>query len=301
MKKPEERSVDPASIEMLAYVAERNQLVAWDRYDAQQPQCGFGQLGLCCRNCTMGPCRIDPFGDGPSEGICGATADVIAARNLARMIAAGTAAHSDHGRDVAHALLTAAKGGDYAVKDERKLRKLAAEWGIETDGRSINEVANDVAEAALAQFGQQEGALPFIARAPEATRRRWKEAGVIPRGIDREVVDLLHRTNIGCDSDHRHIMFAGVRTALADGWGGSMIATDLQDILFRSPTWLRSQANLGVLKADEVNIVVHGHEPVLVGDAGGGDPGSGTRRTGQEPRRGGHQPCVASAARRTRS
>ncbi len=115
----------------------------------------------------------------------------------------------------------------------------------------------------MAQFGQQEGALPFIERAPEATRERWKEAGVIPRGIDREVVDLMHRTNIGCDSDHQHIMFAGVRTALADGWGGSMIATDLQDILFRSPTWLRSQANLGVLKADEVNIVVHGHEPVL--------------------------------------
>ncbi len=138
---------------------ERNQQVAWDRSDAQQPQCGFGQLGLCCRNCTMGPCRIDPFGDGPSEGICGATADVIAARNLARMIAAGTAAHSDHGRDVAHALLTAAKGGDYAVKDEGKLRKLAAEWGIATEGRSINEVAHDVAEAALAQFGQQEGAL----------------------------------------------------------------------------------------------------------------------------------------------
>ncbi|MFV2065931.1 MAG: anaerobic carbon-monoxide dehydrogenase catalytic subunit [Pirellulales bacterium] len=263
MKKPEERSVDPASIEMLAVVAERNQPVAWDRYEAQQPQCGFGQLGLCCRNCTMGPCRIDPFGDGPSEGICGATADVIAARNLARMIAAGTAAHSDHGRDVTHALLIAAKGGDYGVKDERKLRELAAEWGIETDGRSVNEVAKEVAEAALAQFGQQDGALRFIDRAPQVTRERWKEAGVIPRGIDREVVDLLHRTSIGCDSDHRHIMFAGVRTALADGWGGSMIATNLQDILFRSPTWLRSQANLGVLKTDEVNIVVHGHEPLL--------------------------------------
>lgn len=263
MKTPEERSVDPASIEMLAHVADKNQQVVWDRYDAQQPQCGFGQLGLCCRNCTMGPCRIDPFGDGPSEGICGATADVIAARNLARMIAAGTAAHSDHGRDAAHALLTAAKGGDYAVKDEPKLRKLAAELGIETDDREVNDVARDVAEAVLAQFGQQEGALPLTERAPQATRNRWKEAGVIPRGIDREVVDLMHRTNIGCDSDHRHIMYAGIRTALADGWGGSMVATELQDILFRSPTWVRSQTNLGVLEDDRVNIVVHGHEPVL--------------------------------------
>ena len=263
MKSPEERSTDPASIEMLSYVASQDLPVAWDRHEAMQPQCGFGQLGVCCRICTMGPCRIDPFGDGPSEGVCGATADIIAARNLARMIAAGTAAHSDHGRDVTQALAIAAEGGDYAVKDEKKLRKLATEWEIQTKDRSVGEVAKDVAQAALAQFGQQEGALRFTKRAPNVTRQRWEEADVVPRGIDREVVDLMHRTNIGCDSDYEHIMMAGVRTALADGWGGSMIATELQDILFRSPMWLRSKVNLGVLKATEVNIVVHGHEPVL--------------------------------------
>ena len=110
---------------MLHHVAERNLSVAWDRQEAMEPQCGFGQLGICCRNCTMGPCRIDPFGEGPSEGICGATADIIAARNLARMIAAGASAHSDHGRDVAHTLLMASGGEqcDYQVKDEDKDRK----------------------------------------------------------------------------------------------------------------------------------------------------------------------------------
>jgi carbon-monoxide dehydrogenase catalytic subunit len=203
------------------------------------------------------------MGHGPKEGICGATADIIAARHLARMVAAGTAAHSDHGRDVAHALSMAARGGDYAVKDEEKLRRLAAEWGIKTDGRSVSELAKEVAEAAMQQFGQQEGTLRFVQRAPEGTRQQWQEAKVQPRGIDREVVDLLHRTGIGCDSDHEHIMFAAVRAALADGWGGSMIATELQDILFRSPTWLRSETNLGVIRRNEVNIVVHGHEPVL--------------------------------------
>lgn len=263
MRAPDERSTDPASIEMLKHVALQQLTVAWDRHEAMQPQCGFGQLGLCCRNCTMGPCRVDPFGHGPSEGICGANADVIAARNLARMIAAGTAAHSDHGRDVAHTLSLAVSGGDYAVRDERKLRKLAVEWGIPTEGRSLDDLAHAVAEAALSQFGQQSGTLRFVARAPEATRQRWQEANVLPRGIDREVVDLLHRTNVGCDSDYEHIMVAGVRTALADGWGGSMIATELQDVLFRAPAWIRSQTNLGVLKADEVNIVVHGHEPLL--------------------------------------
>ena len=263
MKTPQERSVDPASIEMLSRLAEDGVPVIWDRYDQQQPQCGFGMLGICCRNCSMGPCRIDPFGEGPSEGICGATADVIAARNLARMIAAGTSAHSDHARDVTHALKLAAEGSDYVIKDERKLRALAAEWGIETKGRDTKQIATDLAEAASAQFGQQEGQLRFVSRAPEDTQKRWRKADVVPRGIDREVVDLLHRTHVGGDSDARSIIMAGVRTALADGWGGSMIATELQDILFRTPTWLRSQANLGVIDPRNVNIVVHGHEPVL--------------------------------------
>ncbi|MHC4562036.1 MAG: anaerobic carbon-monoxide dehydrogenase catalytic subunit [Planctomycetota bacterium] len=263
MKTPQQRSTDPASIEMLSHLADQDLQVAWDRHEAMQPQCGFGQLGLCCRNCTMGPCRIDPFGDGPSEGICGADADVIAARNLARMIAAGTAAHSDHGRDVTHALLLAAEGGDYTIKDPAKLRRLAEEWGIETDAKSVNELAKAVGEIALSQFGQQQGTLRFLSRAPEATRKRWEDAKVMPRAIDREVVELMHRTHVGCDNDAAHIMMGGVRAGLADGWGGSMIATELQDILFRSPEWLRSQANLGVIKDDQVNIVVHGHEPVL--------------------------------------
>src|SRR5512133_867145 len=133
MKSPQDRSVDPAAIEMLRHTAEQKLPVAWDRLEAMQPQCGFGILGICCRNCTMGPCRIDPFGAGPTEGICGADADIIAARNLARMIAAGSAAHSDHARDVAHAVLNAAEGGDYAIKDEEKLRVLATEWGVATD------------------------------------------------------------------------------------------------------------------------------------------------------------------------
>ena len=263
MSKSQDRSIDPASIEMLDHAAEQHIQVAWDRHEAMQPQCGFGQLGLCCRNCTMGPCRIDPFGDGPSEGICGADANVIAARNLARMIAAGTSAHSDHGRDVTHALLIAAEGGDYVVKDDAKLRRLAEEWGVETDGKSPADLAKAVGEIALSQFGQQDGTLRFMSRAPEGTRKRWEDANVMPRGIDREVVELMHRTHVGCDNDAQHIIMGGVRTSLSDGWGGSMIATELQDILFRSPMWLRSSTNLGVIKEDEVNIVVHGHEPVL--------------------------------------
>ena len=84
-----------------------------------------------------------------------------------------------------------------------------------------------------------------------------------PRGVDREVVEALHRTHIGDDQDPEHILSHAIRTSLADGWGGSMIATDVSDILFGTPAPILGQANLGVLKEDMVNVVVHGHEPTL--------------------------------------
>ena len=265
MKAPEERSIDSATVQMLDQLSSREWQTAWDRQEAMEPQCGFGQLGICCRNCTMGPCRIDPFGEGPSEGVCGATADIIAARNLIRMIAGGASAHSDHGRDIAHTLLMAAEDEscDYEPKDETKLRAMAAELGVETEGKDLREIAKGVAEICFSQFGQQHGEVVFAARAPADQQRRWREAGVMPRGVDREVVETMHRTHIGVDNDPINLILQGVRSALADGWGGSMIATDLSDVLFRTPNWIVSRANLGVLDPEKVNIIVHGHEPTL--------------------------------------
>jgi anaerobic carbon-monoxide dehydrogenase catalytic subunit len=237
----------------------------WDRYEHQQPQCGFGELGICCRNCYMGPCRIDPFGQGPQKGICGATAEIIVARNFGRMIAAGSAAHSDHGRDVAETLLFAAKnpGSGYGIKDPGKLKKVAETLGINTIKRSDTDIAIDVATKALENFGRQKGEIPFIRLAPIKRQELWKSLDIIPRGIDREIVEMMHRTHMGVDQDHRNIMLHGCRTALADGWGGSMIATELQDILFGTPSPVRGQVNLGVLSETDVNIVIHGHEPIL--------------------------------------
>ena len=258
------RSSDPAVQAMFKAAAEAGMETAWDRLEAQEPQCGFGQLGLCCRVCNMGPCRIDPFGGEPRRGTCGADADTIVARNLVRMVAGGAAAHSDHGRDVAHALLLAAEGkGGYAIKDPIKLRRIAAEFGIAADGRSDAELAKAVAEHALHMFGQQEGELNLLSRAPARRQELWRKLEISPRGIDREIVEIMHRSTMGVDTDYRNILMQGFRASLADGWGGSMIATDLQDILFRSPQPVRATVNLGVLRKDAVNIVVHGHEPVL--------------------------------------
>ncbi len=237
--------------------------LAWDRLEKQQPQCGFGLLGICCRNCNMGPCRIDPFG-GVEKGVCGATADVIVARNLCRMIASGAAAHSDHGRDMVLTLLLMAEGEakDYKVTDSEKLKKIAKEYGIDVN-RSDTEVAKDLAKEIIKEFGIEKGYIQFVERAPEKRKEIWRKLGIIPRGIDREIVEIMHRTHIGVDNDYVNLLLHGLRTALSDGWGGSMIATEISDILFGTPKPLRTKANLGVLKEDHVNIIVHGHEPIL--------------------------------------
>ncbi len=253
------------SVNILIEKAENEGIeLAWDRLEKQEPQCGFGLLGICCRICNMGPCRINPFGDEPKKGVCGATADVIVARNLGRMIAAGAAAHSDHGRDIVHTLLLASQGKarGYEIKDEAKLKAIAAEFKIDTN-RDKNDVAKDLAKEVMQEFGMEKGEIQFIERAPAKRKEIWKKLGILPRGIDREIVEMMHRTHIGVDNDYANIILHGLRTSLSDGWGGSMVATELSDILFGTPKPVKSKVNLGVLKEDAVNIIVHGHEPTL--------------------------------------
>ena len=265
MSKAKERSIDRASQQMLERAEKENIATAWDRFEAMQPECGFGQLGICCRNCSMGPCRINPFAEEEQTGICGASADTIVARNFIRMIAGGAAAHSDHGRDITHALMLVAQGkaGAYGIKDEIKLKTLAREYKLNIDGKSNQEIAKELSEKIFAEFGRQHGYIRMPLRAPEKRVKLWKKLEIMPRGIDREIVETMHRTHIGVDNDYKNILMHGFRTALSDGWGGSMVATDLSDVLFKSPHPLVAKSNLGTLSLDKVNVVVHGHEPTL--------------------------------------
>ncbi len=257
----EERTSDPAAQEMLIRADELGISTAFSRADEASP-CNIGGAGMCCKICSMGPCRLTKDGQ---TGVCGATIDTIQARNLVRAISAGAAAHSDHGRGMAMTLKAVANGETegYVIRDVAKLRTLAAIYGIPIEDRSPNEIANDLADLYLAQFGQQEGRVLPVIRAPKKRQKVWEETGVMPRGIDREIVECLHRTHIGDDQDAEHLLQHAVRTAIGDGWGGSLIATDVSDILFGTPAPILGQANLGVLKDDMVNVVVHGHEPTL--------------------------------------
>ena len=272
MTEEKAKSIDSASLKMIEKAAADEVNTAFDRADTMKP-CPIGMVGSCCKNCSMGPCRV-PLPKGKEEtpeeakkrrGVCGATAETIAARNFIRMVAGGAAAHSDHGRGVAELFLAVAKGEapGYEIKDEQKLLQVALDWGIEIGERSNSEIAVDIGEKALAEFGRQEGEIEFLKRAPIKRQELWRKLGVAPRGIDREVVEIMHRTHMGVDQDYRNLLKQGARAALADGWGGSMIATELQDILFGTPAPVLGKVNLGVLKKDEVNIIIHGHEPLL--------------------------------------
>lgn len=254
-------STDPAAQQMLIRAEELGIGTAFTRADNMVP-CNIGAAGMCCKQCGMGPCRLTKSGE---VGVCGATLDTIQARNLTRAIAAGGAAHSDHGRDMAFLLKATAMGEaqGYSIRDVAKLRMVAGYYKIKVDGRPPEEVANELADLYIGQFGQQRGELIPAIRAPKKRQQIWREQNVWPRGVDREVVEALHRTHIGDDQEPAHILNHAIRTALADGWGGSMIATDISDILFGTPAPILGQANLGVIKEDMVNVVVHGHEPSM--------------------------------------
>ncbi len=263
---PEEMSADRASTVLIERACAIEAETAFARADAMTA-CNIGGAGLCCKNCSMGPCRL--VGK-TVRGVCGATLSTIAARNFARSVAAGASAHSDHGRGLAYTLLEAVEGHapDYGVRDRFKLMEVAGYLNVpitDEEGalRPEEEVARDVALEALKEFGKVRGTLKYLKRAPIKRQQVWHEVGIEPRSVDREVVELLHRTHVGNDQDAEHILDHTMRCALGDGWGGSMLATDLSDILFGTPAPVRSDSNLGVLGENKVNIVVHGHEPTL--------------------------------------
>ena len=230
------------------------------RVKRQTPHCKFGEEGTCCRICTMGPCRITPKAP---RGICGCDVHGIVGRNYLRFTAGGASAHSDHGREICHTLYCTSPDGNYKVKDPEKLIRIAKEWGVETEGKDIYDLAHEIAEMAMLEYGKPFGHQRFTKRAPQHTQDIWAREGILPRAIDREVTTAMHMTHMGCSSETNALIRQALRTGLADGWGGSMAGTEFSDVMFGTPKPIETEANLGVMNPDNVNIVVHGHDPSL--------------------------------------
>ena len=262
-QKLEARTIDENAKPLLEMTMREGFETVWDRFEMQQPPCKYCELGTTCSRCGMGPCRSIP--PHRSRWVCGADAGLMVARNLLDMIATGAAAHSDHGRDIVETLYLVGSGKtkDYGIADPEKLKRLCTEYGISTDKKKPDELAAELGLAMLAEYGMVKNTLQFLGRAPKGTREVWANLGISPRGIDREIVDSMHRVHMGVGADYVNILLQGLRCSLGDGWGGSMLGTDVSDVLFGTPAILKSTVNLAVLKEDHVNISVHGHNPVL--------------------------------------
>ncbi len=267
-KSVEEMSIWEDAQKMIVKAKNDGVETAWDRLAQQTPHCNFCELGTTCKNCIMGPCRISAKaapGGKLSRGVCGADADVIVARNFGRFVAGGSAGHSDHGRDVLEAFEAIVEGHTkhYSIKEEKKLIQIAGEVGINTENRPLQDIAKDLVDVFYSDFGSRRKAVSFISRVPEKRRQIWEKLNITPRGVDREIAEMMHRTHMGCDNDAPNTLLHAARCSLADGWAGSMIATELCDVMFGVPKPRMSTVNLGVIKEENVNILVHGHNPIV--------------------------------------
>ncbi len=262
--RPEDLTACESTAMMIAKARADGVETAFDRAASMKP-CPIGAESACCKNCFMGPCRLNPKDPYAKKGVCGATADTIQSRNFARMVAAGSAAHIQHGMALLELFRDVAEGRnkEYAIKDTLKLREVAHDLGLEVEGLDVYQIARNLAVELEKTFYGAEGEIPFVKRVPEKTLETWRKAGIVPRGALREVNALMNRTHMGVDQDYENITSQISRTALADGWGGSMVGTEVSDILFGTPVPVNTQVNMGVLKEDQVNIIIHGHEPNL--------------------------------------
>ncbi|MCF8038460.1 MAG: anaerobic carbon-monoxide dehydrogenase catalytic subunit [Desulfohalobiaceae bacterium] len=261
---PKDLTICSATEQMLRKARRDGVETAYDRA-ADMKACPIGADSACCKHCSMGPCRLNAKDPYSKVGICGATIDTIQARNFGRMVAAGGAAHTDHGMSMLDLFREVVKGDikEYKIKDTVKLEQVAQSIGIETEDRSVGEIAKDLYQELERTYTQVEGEIPFAKRVPEKTLETWRKQGIVPRGAMREIMELMHRSHMGVDQDYKNITKQLSRTALSDGWGGSMVATEISDILFGTPTPVQADVNMGCLKEDMVNIIVHGHEPNL--------------------------------------
>jgi carbon-monoxide dehydrogenase catalytic subunit len=251
-----------STIQMLEKARRDGVETAFDRAADMKP-CPIGADSACCKHCSMGPCRLNSKDPYAKVGVCGATIDTIAARNFARMVASGASAHTDHGMSMLDVFREVVNGNieDYSIKDPIKLEEVARSIGIETEGREIKDIAIELYEELERTYTQVEGEIPFARRVPPKTLETWHKHGVVPRGAMREIMEIMHRTHMGVDQHYENITKQCTRTALGDGWGGSMVATEISDILFGTPTPVRAEVDMGCLKEDHVNIIIHGHEP----------------------------------------
>lgn len=259
-----EQVPDPAVKDMLLHMEQIGYDTAFDRFDAQKPQCSFGLCGTCCRICNMGPCKITPKSP---KGVCGADADLIVARNLLRGAAAGVAQHGMHAREVLLMLKEAALGNlDIEIVGEYKIRAMARQFGIRTKNRQLKNITVDLCDVLLEDLSRTEPDTyrTIEACAPKERIEAWKKLDILPISAYHEVFESYHKSGCATDGDWESVMKQFLRCGLAFTFSGVVATSIATDSLLGVGDRVTSKINVGALKKGYVNIAVHGHLPVLV-------------------------------------
>ena len=253
--------------------------------------CPFGSSGVCCRQCNLGPCRIrneapamkdKPHHPSTSRGVCGATADTIVARNFLMMVSRGMAAHTAHAQHAAMTLLLTATGNsNYSIKDEKRLRDVATKleitfkptrsekiksfFGIKPKPPTLMMLAKRVAFAGLNDLRGRDTQrhMKFaISYYPLSEVKGLLDMEILPSSSGEELLRVTHEVSMGVMSDLNSLMLEAVKIGIADSVA-QIIATEIQDILMGTPKLVESTIGFGNIKKESVNVVVHGHAPLL--------------------------------------
>ena len=258
-----ELTPNPATKELIRHLDKQGIETFIDRFEAQQPQCGFGLSGTCCRMCQWGPCRLS---EKNLRGICGKDQNTVVMSNIVRALVAGLAGHGRHEHEVLMTIISVADGKiDFPILGEQRVYELAEKFNITSENKDIKQLAKEVALVLLEDMSRMnyEPIKMLEAYAPQERKEVWQNLGVIPRSASYEIMETLHMTTLGACSDWTALSAQELRAALAYCYStlyGSSMATE---ILFGIPRPKPAEVNYGVLKKDHVNILLHGHSPVM--------------------------------------
>ena len=232
------------------------------RVEGQSTKCGFGLQGVCCRLCSNGPCRITPKAP---RGICGATADVIVARNFLRAVASGSGCYIHIVENTAlNVKKTAMEKGE--IKGERSLKRLADAFGVQ--GKDKWETAQIVAEKVIADLYKPEyEKMELVEKLAYAPRfKRWQELGILPGGAKSEVFHGVVKCSTNLNSDPVDMLTDCLKLGISTGLYGLTLTNLLNDVLLGEPELRMAPVGLRVIDPDYINIMITGHQHTIFVD-----------------------------------
>lgn len=232
------------------------------RVEGQSTKCGFGLQGVCCRLCSNGPCRITPKAP---RGICGATADVIVARNFLRAVASGSGCYIHVVENTAlNVKKTAMERGE--IKGERSLKRLADAFGVQ--GKDKWETAQIVAEKVIADLYKPEyEKMELVEKLAYAPRfKRWQELGILPGGAKSEVFHGVVKCSTNLNSDPVDMLTDCLKLGISTGLYGLTLTNLLNDVLLGEPELRMAPVGLRVIDPDYINIMITGHQHTIFVD-----------------------------------